>query len=257
MRARRRAHGLAAYFDCSKASGAGHYSALLMRTHARPTFGGPVALAAASLALAACGDDDDATTTTTTSTPSAARSCEKVEASEPERVRLKPPDEKVDRGEDLTATVETNCGDFEIKLNTADFPKTASSFVHMVEEGLYEGTTFHRVVPNFVIQGGDPEATGSGGPGYSIREEPPVDASYTRGVVAMAKTPVEPPGTSGSQFFVVTEADAGLEPDYAVLGKVVGDEAAIDAIEAQADPSLGPEGGEPVSPVVIERIKLS
>jgi cyclophilin family peptidyl-prolyl cis-trans isomerase len=218
---------------------------------------GAIVLATTSLAVAACGDDDDTTTTTTTSAPAAARSCEKVEAPEPKPVKLKPPDEKVDRGEEITATVETNCGDFEIELDTTDFPKTAASFVHMVEEGLYDGTTFHRVVPNFVIQGGDPQGTGSGGPGYSIREEPPVDASYTRGVVAMAKTPVEPPGTSGSQFFVVTEADAGLEPDYAVLGKVVGDEAAIDAIEAQADPSLGAEGGRPVSPVVIERIKLS
>jgi peptidyl-prolyl cis-trans isomerase B (cyclophilin B) len=224
----------------------------------RPQLAGAIALAAASLALAGCGEDENSTPTTTASAPiAAARSCEKVEAPEPKRVKLKAPDEKVDPGEDITATVETNCGDFEIKLDTSDFPKTASSFIHMVEEGLYERTTFHRVVPNFVIQGGDPEGTGNGGPGYSIREEPPVDTSYTRGVVAMAKTPVEPPGTSGSQFFVVTEADAGLEPDYAVLGKVVGDEAAVDAIEALADPSLGPEGGEPISPVVIERIKLS
>lgn len=251
------AHGLAAYFDCFKASGIGHYSAQPMRTRTRPKLAGAIALAAASLALAACGDDDDATSTTTTSTAAAARSCEVVDAPEPKRVKLKPPAKKVDQGEDITATVETNCGDFEIKLDTTEFVKTTSSFVHMVDEGLYDGTTFHRVVPNFVIQGGDPEGTGDGGPGYSITEAPPLDTSYTRGVVAMAKTPVEPPGTSGSQFFVVTEADAGLEPDYAVLGKVVGSEATIDAIEAQADPSLGPEGGKPVSPVVIERIKLS
>jgi cyclophilin family peptidyl-prolyl cis-trans isomerase len=228
-----------------------------MRSRIRPTQAAAIALAAALLALAGCGDDDDGTSPTTATTTGAAGSCEKVEAPEPKRVKLKPPDEKVDPGEDITATVQTNCGDFEIELDTEDFPKTASSFVHMVDEGVYDGTSFHRVVPNFVIQGGDPKGTGSGGPGYSIAEEPPVETSYTRGVVAMAKTPVEPPGTSGSQFFVVTEADAGLEPDYAVLGKVVRGEATVDAIEAQADPSLGPEGGEPVAPVVIERIKLS
>jgi cyclophilin family peptidyl-prolyl cis-trans isomerase len=228
-----------------------------MRARTRPTFAAAIALAGASMALGGCGDDDETTSPTPATTTGAASSCEKVEAPEPKRVKLKPPDRKVDRGEDITATVQTNCGDFEIKLDTADFPKTAGSFVHMVKEGLYEGTTFHRVVPNFVVQGGDPEGTGSGGPGYSITEEPPLDTSYTRGVVAMAKTPAEPPGTSGSQFFVVTEADAGLGPDYAVLGKVVGGEATIDAIDAQADPSLGPEGGEPISPVLIEGIELS
>jgi peptidyl-prolyl cis-trans isomerase B (cyclophilin B) len=213
--------------------------------------------ALASLALAACGDDDDSSPAPTTSAGAGSARCEKVGAPQPKQVKLKRPKARVRPGEDITATVQTNCGSFEFKLDTGQFPKTASSFVHMVEEGLYDDTTFHRVVPDFVIQGGDPKGTGSGGPGYTVTEEPPVDTSYTRGVVAMAKTPVEPAGTSGSQFFVVTEADAGLPPDYAVLGKVVGSEATIDAISSQADPSLGPDGGEPVSPVVIERITLS
>ena len=228
-----------------------------MRTPTQVAVLAAAAAALASLGLAACGDDEDSTSTSTTSTSAAAARCEKVQAPGPKQVKLKPPTKKVDTRSDITATVETNCGDFEIKLDTQDFPKTASSFVYMVKKGVYDDTTFHRVVPDFVIQGGDPKGTGSGGPGYTITEEPPVDTSYTRGVVAMAKTPVEPPGTSGSQFFVVTEPDAGLQPDYAVLGEVVGGEATINAIAAQADPSLGPEGGEPVSPVVIERIKLS
>jgi cyclophilin family peptidyl-prolyl cis-trans isomerase len=215
------------------------------------------AVALASLGLAACGDSDDATSTPTATTGAAASRCEQVAAPEPKQVKLKPPKRRVDIAGNITATVETNCGDFEIKLDTREFPKTARSFVYMVDHGVYDGTTFHRVVSDFVIQGGDPKGTGSGDAGYTITEEPPVDTAYTRGMVAMAKTAVEPPGTSGSQFFVVTEADAGLQPDYAVLGKVVGGESTIDAIEAQADPSLGPEGGKPVSPVVIERIKLS
>jgi peptidyl-prolyl cis-trans isomerase B (cyclophilin B) len=89
-----------------------------------------------------------------------------------------------------------------------------------VRKGFFDGTRFHRIVPGFVIQGGDPTATGQGGPGYTVRDVPPSDAAYTKGVVAMAKTESEPPGTSGSQFFVVTGADAGLQPDYALLGVV-------------------------------------
>ncbi len=155
-------------------------------------------------------------------------------------------------GEKITATVATNCGDFQFALDTKNSPKTASSFVHMVDEGLYDGTPFHRVVDGFVIQGGDPAADGTGGPGYSVTEAPPADTAYTRGVVAMAKSGVEPAGTSGSQFFVVTGADAGLPADYAVLGELTGDEAAVDAIESQAGSGDGP----PVSPVVIEQITL-
>ncbi len=211
-------------------------------------------LAAGGLWLAACGGEDDEPETTTAS---ADETCEEVAPAEPKPVKLKPPKEKVAPGEKITATVETNCGDFSFELDTKGSPKTASSFVYLVDEGVYDGTPFHRVVDGFVIQGGDPETTGEGGPGYTVTEEPAPDAEYTRGTVAMAKTPVEPAGTSGSQFFVVTAAaDAGLPPDYAILGQLTGDEEAVDRIEAQADPELGPTGGEPAVPVVIERITL-
>lgn len=213
-----------------------------------------LALAVGALALAACGDDEEPATTTTAAAKDA---CEEVAPAEPKQVKLKPPAEKVEPGERITATVETNCGEFQLELDTKNSPKTVASFIQLVEEGVYDGTPFHRVVDGFVIQGGDPAADGTGGPGYSVTEEPPADAAYTRGVVAMAKTGVEPAGTSGSQFFVVTAADAGLPPDYAVLGTLIGDEEAVDRIEAQADPELGPEGGEPAVPVVIERITLA
>jgi peptidyl-prolyl cis-trans isomerase B (cyclophilin B) len=212
-----------------------------------------LALAGGALALAACGDGDETTTSTAAGGKGA---CEEVAPAEPKQVKLEPPTEKVEPGEQTTATVETNCGDFQFELDTENAPKTASSFVQLVDEGVYDGTAFHRVVDGFVIQGGDPAGDGSGGPGYSVTEEPPPDAEYTRGTVAMAKTAVEPAGTSGSQFFVVTAADAGLPPDYAILGHLTGDESAVDLIEAQADPDLGPEGGEPAVPVVIERITL-
>jgi len=205
-----------------------------------------------ALGVAACGDDDEEPTSTTTAGGQAGDACEEVAPAEPKQVKLKEPKQQVKPGEEITATVETNCGDFQFVLDTKNSPKTASSFVHMVDEGLYDGTPFHRVVDGFVIQGGDPSADGTGGPGYSVTEAPADDTAYTRGVVAMAKSGVEPAGTSGSQFFVVTGADAGLPPDYAVLGELTGDEAAVDAIEAQAGSGDGP----PVAPVVIEQITL-
>jgi len=102
-----------------------------------------------------------------------------------------------------------------------------------------------------VIQGGDPTQTGTGGPGYFVDEPPPQDLDYTRGVVAMAKSPVEPPGRSGSQFFVVTAADAGLTPDYALVGKVTSGLEVVRRIE-----QLGTAGGQPTAPVVIQRTRL-
>jgi cyclophilin family peptidyl-prolyl cis-trans isomerase len=99
-------------------------------------------------------------------------------------------------------------------------PNASASMVSLAKAGFFKNTIFHRIVPDFVIQGGDPTASGMGGPGYSTRDVPPKGARYTKGVVAMAKAPQEPAGTAGSQFYVVTGADAGLPPDYAVIGKV-------------------------------------
>jgi len=119
-----------------------------------------------------------------------------------------------------TVGVVTNLGSFSIRLDVKDSPCVTSSFAALVRKGFFDGTVFHRIVPGFVIQGGDPTGTGTGGPGYSVRDVPPADARYTKGVVAMAKTAAEPRGTAGSQFFVVTAPDAGLPPDYALLGTV-------------------------------------
>ena len=119
-----------------------------------------------------------------------------------------------------TVTVRTNLGTFAIELNLKDSPCTTSSFAALVRRKFFDGTRFHRIVPGFVIQGGDPTASGTGGAGYTVVDTPPPTASYTKGVVAMAKTPTDPPGTAGSQFFVVTGANTGLPPEYALLGKV-------------------------------------
>jgi cyclophilin family peptidyl-prolyl cis-trans isomerase len=204
----------------------------------------------AVIALAACGEDEEPATTTQSSTAD----CERAEEPQPKNVKLKRPTATVE-DEEPTALVETSCGEFEIALDTRDSPKTAASFVHMADEGVYDDTSFQRIVPGFVIQGGDPLGDGTGDAGYTIEETPPPDAEYTRGVVAMAKTGAEPPGTSGSQFFVVVSADAGLPPDYAVLGRVRSGEGTVDKIAAQGDPSSG-QTGTPLQPVVIEKITI-
>jgi cyclophilin family peptidyl-prolyl cis-trans isomerase len=119
-----------------------------------------------------------------------------------------------------TVNVLTNFGSFDIRLDVEDSPCTTSSFAALVRSKFFDGTRFHRIVPGFVIQGGDPTATGRGGPGYTVVDVPPKNSLYTEGVVAMAKSPDEPPGTAGSQFFVVTGTNAGLPPQYAILGVV-------------------------------------
>jgi peptidyl-prolyl cis-trans isomerase B (cyclophilin B) len=119
-----------------------------------------------------------------------------------------------------TVLVRTNLGSFTIRLDVQDSPCTSSSFASLVRKKFFDGTTFHRIVPGFVIQGGDPTGSGGGGPGYTVVEPPPQNSLYTRGVVAMAKSQDEPPGASGSQFFVVTGDNVGLTPDYAILGVV-------------------------------------
>jgi peptidyl-prolyl cis-trans isomerase B (cyclophilin B) len=119
-----------------------------------------------------------------------------------------------------TVDVLTNLGRFAIRLDVADSPCVTSSFASLVRDRFFDGTVFHRIAPGFVIQGGDPTATGAGGPGYTVTDVPPANSLYTEGVVAMAKSSAEPRGAAGSQFFVVTASNAGLPPDYAILGVV-------------------------------------
>jgi peptidyl-prolyl cis-trans isomerase B (cyclophilin B) len=175
--------------------------------------------------------------------------CTEVSAPSPRQVHLGRPTEQL-RGP-ASATVETSCGAFTIALDTSRAPRTASSFAYLARRGAYDETAFHRIIPGFVVQGGDPTGTGSGGPGYSVDEPPPQSLSYTRGIVAMAKSPVEPPGRSGSQFFVVTATDAGLTPDYALLGRVARGFDVVQRIE-----QLGTASGRPKAPVVIRRVRI-
>lgn len=177
--------------------------------------------------------------------------CKRVKAPKPKTVSFKAPAQTVKRGEELTAVVATSCGSFDIALDARRAPKTVNSFVFLSEEGFYDDLTFHRVAPEFVIQGGDPRGTGTGGPGYSIDEKPPANLAYTKGVVAMAKTSAEPPGRSGSQFFVVLSADAGLPPEYALVGKV---DKGFDVVERIG--KLGTPAETPKQTVLIESISI-
>ena len=147
--------------------------------------------------------------------------------------------------------LDTTSGQFTIELDQKLAPNTAKSLVKLAREGFFDGTKFHRVVPGFVIQGGDPTGTGTGGPGYSTVDVPPSDAAYTEGVVAMAKSSAEAPGTAGSQFFVVTGKDVGLPPEYAIVGRVTDGMATVKKIDA-----LGVGDGPPSKPVVIERMTV-
>jgi cyclophilin family peptidyl-prolyl cis-trans isomerase len=166
------------------------------------------------------------------------------------------PATQLDQAKTYDVLIKTNCGDFTIRLAVATSPATTASFASLVRKGYFDGTVFHRIVPGFVIQGGDPTGSGTGGPGYSTVDIPPAATRYTRGVVAMAKTGAEPPGTSGSQFFVVTAQDAQLPPEYAVLGKVVRGQAVVDTVGRLGDPASGGQG-TPTETVEIEKATLA
>ena len=180
--------------------------------------------------------------------------CKKVSAPGPKAVDASAPKAPLDKGKTYTVVMTTSCGEIQIRLDVKHDPKTAASFAKLVKSGFFDGLSFHRVVPGFVIQGGDPQGDGSGGPGYKVVEAPPADQQYVKGVVAMAKTAAEKPGTSGSQFFIVTGDDAGLPAEYAVAGKVVAGQDVADAIGNI--PPQGGSDGPPSEPVVIERARL-
>ncbi len=159
-------------------------------------------------------------------------------------------------GKTYTVKLETSCGDFTIGLDPRAAPRSSASFASLARDGFFDDTVFHRIVPGFVIQGGDPTGSGMGGPGYSTRDVPPPGTRYTRGVVAMAKTADEPAGTAGSQFYVVTGADAGLPAEYALLGRVTKGMDTVARIGRLGDPNSG-EAGTPSQPVVIERTTVT
>lgn len=162
------------------------------------------------------------------------------------------PTKALDPAQPATLEFVTNCGSFTVTLDVKGAPHTSASLVSLARAGFYDDTIFHRIVPGFVIQGGDPTQTGAGGAGYQTVDPPPADAAYTKGVVAMAKTAGEPAGTAGSQFFVVTGDDVGLPPDYAIVGTVT---SGLDVVERIGQ--LGDAAEQPTEPVVVSDVVVT
>ena len=149
-------------------------------------------------------------------------------------------------GTKRVVTIETAKGKIEITVEADLGPLAAGNFIALVSCGFYDGLVFHRVVPGFVIQGGDPTGTGSGGPGYAFADDP-VNVPYARGVVAMANSGAN---TNGYQFFIVL-ADAGLDPKYSVFGRVTAGLDAVDAIAAAADAE------NPTNPIKMDKVTVA
>jgi peptidyl-prolyl cis-trans isomerase B (cyclophilin B) len=151
-----------------------------------------------------------------------------------------PPEMQIDTSKAYMAEIETNKGIVELELYSEHAPKTVNNFVFLAREGFYDGVSFHRVISNFMIQGGDPTGTGSGGPGYSFEDEVEENPlKHERGVISMANAG---PNTNGSQFFITHSPQPHLNRKHTVFGKVVSSQDIIDSIR-QGD--------------IIERINIS
>jgi cyclophilin family peptidyl-prolyl cis-trans isomerase len=159
-----------------------------------------------------------------------------------------PPALTVDASKTYTATIETSAGTMVAELLVGEAPMTVNNFVFLAREGFYDGVIFHRVIRGFMIQGGDPTGTGTGGPGYRFRDEP-VRQQYSRGTLAMANAG---PNTNGSQFFVM-HADYGLAPNYTIFGRLTSGTDVLDAI------ATAPTGSQdrPKDPVSITTISIA
>jgi cyclophilin family peptidyl-prolyl cis-trans isomerase len=150
----------------------------------------------------------------------------------------------------INATIHTNHGAIEVELFDADAPTTVENFRKLAADGFYDGVVFHRVIPDFMIQGGDPTGTGSGGPGYQFDDEAN-EHKVVRGALAMANAG---PNTNGSQFFIVTtEAAPWLDGKHTVFGRVT---SGMDVVDAISDVETGP-GDRPREDVVMERVELT
>ncbi len=154
------------------------------------------------------------------------------------------------KGKSYAATLKTSVGDIVVELSK-DTPITTNNFVFLAKEKFYDGVIFHRTMPGFMIQGGDPTGTGSGGPGYRFEDEE-FKGEYKRGVVAMANAG---PDTNGSQFFIM-HADYALPPNYVIFGMVKSGLEAVDKIATAETLKDGRENSKPKSPVKIESVEI-
>jgi peptidylprolyl isomerase len=161
------------------------------------------------------------------------------------------PQMTIDVTKKYSATLKTDVGDIVVELNAKDVPTTVNNFVFLAREKFYDNTIFHRTIAGFMIQGGDPEGTGMGGPGYKFADEPIV-GEYTRGTLAMANSGAN---TNGSQFFIMHK-DSALPKNYVIFGHVTTGLDVVDKI-ATAPTEVGGEGSSPVTPVVVQTVTVT
>jgi cyclophilin family peptidyl-prolyl cis-trans isomerase len=160
-----------------------------------------------------------------------------------------PPDFQIDLDKSYAATLRTREGDIEIDLLAEEAPLTVNNFVFLARDGFYDDVIFHRVIEGFMIQGGDPTGTGSGGPGYRFRDEFHAKTGYARGTVAMANAG---PNTNGSQFFIC-HGSPNLPNQYTIFGTVT---AGLDVVDAIATAPTGAQD-RPTNPVAIESVTIT
>ncbi|MDB4896278.1 MAG: ppiB [Firmicutes bacterium] len=170
-----------------------------------------------------------------------------------------PPAMEIDVNKQYFATMKTSLGDIRIELLPKETPKAVNNFVFLAKQGFYDGTTFHRIIKDFMIQGGDPKGNGTGGPGYTFAEELPPKHSYDPGIVAMARTSA--PNSQGSQFFICNgpacKASLDPNPDYTQFGKVVAGMDVVDKISAVEVVMAGEQSpSKPKTPPVIEKVTI-
>jgi len=219
------------------------------------------AVAVAAVLVAGCGSDSTATPATggsstpadTTGSVAGTPECPPVEgaATKTQTFGAAPP-ECLTPGTTYTAVVTTNKGEFSIQIDPSQAPVAANNFVFLARNQYFDDTPCHRIIPNFVVQCGDPTGTGTGGPGYTIVDEPPAAGSYQIGSIAMAKT--QAPDSAGSQFFIITGSDgAALPPEYALFGQVTdGLDTTVAALAAAGTPGQG----VPAEPITIQSVRI-
>jgi peptidylprolyl isomerase len=177
--------------------------------------------------------------------------CPAADGSSPRTQKFSgPPPMCIDPEKTYTATMVTNKGTMTIVLDPVAAPNTVNNFVVLARYHYFDGVTFHRVIPGFVIQGGDPQGTGTGGPGYRFADELPKPGRYELGSLAMANAG---PNTNGSQFFIISgPSGMGLPPQYALFGKVV---SGLDVVAALD--SLGTPSGKPKERLHMESVTIN
>lgn len=224
-------------------------------------------LSALALVVGACGSDDESSSGVTVE-PSTADSaveqpaggadtaastdCPPIEGTDTQTRQFDaPPPTCLDESASYEAIVTTNKGELTIAIDPASAPVAANNFVFLARNRYFDDTVCHRIIPNFVVQCGDPTATGTGGPGYTIVDEPPAPGQYQIGSIAMAKTPQ--PDSAGSQFFIITGSDgAALPPEYALFGQVTaGLDTTVAALAAAGSPD-----GTPTESIEIQSIRI-